>query len=96
MSGIQLMFGGVGKIESPCFCAKKFDESKLTKSPFTKNENATKIKVRVNDGKYHNEIKFFSGDNEILTSDQFTSNGSFVEQNIGVDERIIGVYGVKN
>ena len=90
------MFGGVGKIESPCFCAKKFDESKLTKSPFTKNENVTKVKVRVNKSKYLNEIKFYSGDNEILTSDQFTSNGSFEEQVIGAEERIIGVYGVKN
>ena len=41
-------------------------------------------------------MKFYSGENEILTSNRYDTDGSYVEQNIGAEERIIGVYGVKN
>ena len=96
IGGLQLLFTGVGEIRSPRFGAKNFDESKLTKSPFTKNENVTKVKVRVDRSKYLHEMKFYSGENEILTSNRYDTDGSYVEQNIGAEERIIGVYGVKN
>ena len=95
LAGIQLMFSGVGEIESPCFGAKEFNEDTLTKSPFTQNADVTRLKVRIYNSMYQTELKFFSGDSEILTSAQFTSSGSFVEQKLDAQERIIGVYGVK-
>ena len=58
------------------------------------------IKIRANKRQsgqfYLNEIVFLSDDKELLNSGQFAESGDFHSQNIGFNEQIIGIYGVKD